>query len=83
MSIRKSYGRAIVLGYQAQRQFIGKRVCAPLSNDCKRRIELMPAERISLEAICRVMEIEPHGLPYFLNSKTPGSTPAPAGTGWP
>ena len=32
----------------------------PLSNDFKRRIELMLAKRISLETICHVMEIKAH-----------------------
>lgn len=38
-----------------------------LSKEYKRWIELMLIERISLEAICRVMEIKPHQLDTFMD----------------
>lgn len=53
----KSYGR----------QFVQMRTYTPLSNESKRRIELLLAERISLEAICRVMEIKPHQLYAYMD----------------
>jgi insertion element IS1 protein InsB len=43
------------------------RTYQPLSNECKRRIELLLAERISLEAICRVMEIGAHQLYTYMD----------------
>lgn len=50
---------------RCSRQFVTRRCHPPLSPECKRRIELLLVERISLEAICRVMEIKAHQLyPY-------------------
>lgn len=43
------------------------RTYTPLSNESKRRIELLLAERISLEAICRVMEIKPRQLYAYMD----------------
>ncbi len=43
------------------------RTYEPVSNVCKRRIELLLAERISLEAICRVMEIKAHQLYTYMD----------------
>ncbi|WPP51974.1 IS1/IS1595 family N-terminal zinc-binding domain-containing protein [Catalinimonas niigatensis] len=51
------YGKARLKCASCQRQFVQKRTYQPLSQECKRRVELMLAERISLEAICRIMEI--------------------------
>jgi len=39
----------------------------PLSADQKRRIELLLAERISLEGICRVLEIKAHQLYTYMD----------------
>jgi insertion element IS1 protein InsB len=49
------------------RQFVTQRTHAPLSDECKRRIELLLAERISLEGICRVLEIKPHQLYAYMD----------------
>ena len=61
------YAKARLRCKQCGRQFVEFRQHKPLSNECKRRIELMLAERISLEAICRVMEIKPHQLYAYLD----------------
>lgn len=61
------YGKARLKCKDCRRQFVDKRTYAPLSSECKRRIELMLAERLSLEAICRVMEIEPHRLYSYMD----------------
>jgi len=61
------YGKTRLKCRDCHRQFVEKRTYAPLSNECKRRIELMLAERLSLEAICRVMEIEPHRLYAYMD----------------
>ncbi len=47
------YGKARFKCRSCQRQFVQKRTYEPLSQECKRRVELMLAERISLEAIAR------------------------------
>jgi len=61
------YGKTRLKCKDCHRQFVEKRTYAPLSNECKRRIELLLAERLSLEAICRVMEIEPHRLYAYMD----------------
>lgn len=61
------YGKARLKCKDCYRQFVEKRTYAPLSSECKRRIELMLAERIALEAICRVMEIKPHQLYSYMD----------------
>lgn len=49
------------------RQFVFTRRHLPLSTDQKRRIELLLIERISLEGICRVLEIKPHQLYAYMD----------------
>lgn len=54
-----------------QRQFVAVRGHPPLSNECKRRIEVLLVERISLEGICpggepRGMEIKAHQRDAYL-----------------
>lgn len=61
------YGKARLKCKHCQRQFVQHRTYAPLSKECKRRIELLLAERIALAAICRVMEIEPHQLYNYMD----------------
>ena len=61
------YGKTRLKCKNCGRQFVEKRTHTPLSNECKRRVELMLAERLSLEAICRVMEIEPHRLYAYMD----------------
>ena len=61
------YGKTRLLCKRCGRQFVEFRHYEPLSNECKRRIELLLAERISLEAICRVMEIKPHQLYAYID----------------
>lgn len=61
------YGKARLLCKPCGRQFVEFRQYEPLSNECKRRIELLLAERISLEAICRVMEINAHQLYAYID----------------
>ena len=53
-------GKARLKCKRCQRQFVHKRTHAPLADECKRRVELMLAERISLEAICRAMGTKQH-----------------------
>ena len=60
------YGKTRLKCKDCRRQFVEKRTHAPLSSECKRRIELMLAERLSLEAICRVMEIRAHQLYAYM-----------------
>ncbi len=52
------YGKARHKCKSCQRQFVFERTHERLSDECKRRVELMLAERIWLDAICRVMEIK-------------------------
>lgn len=59
-------GKARLRCQGCRRQFVAVRCHAPLSGECKRRIELLLVERISLEAICRVMEIKAHQLYAYL-----------------
>lgn len=61
------YGKARLKCKRCGRQFVQMRTYPPLSNETKRRIELLLAERISLEAICRVMEIEAHQLYTYMD----------------
>ena len=61
------YGKARFKCKRCQRQFVHLRTYPPLSQECKRRIELLLAERISLEAICRVMEIKPYQLYSYMD----------------
>lgn len=61
------YRKARLKCTSCQRQFVQKRSYQPLSQECKRRVELMLAERISLEAICRVMEIKQHQLYGYMD----------------
>lgn len=61
------YGKARLKCKRCARQFVQMRTYQPLSNDSKRRIELLLAERISLEAIWRVIEIEAHQLYTYMD----------------
>ena len=66
------YGKARLKCKQCLRQFVATRQHPPLSNECKRRVELLLAERISLEGICpggepRVMELKPHQLYAYMD----------------
>lgn len=61
------YGKARLKCKPCQRQFVYALTYQPLSTECKRRIELLLAERICLEAICRVMEIKPHQLYAYID----------------
>lgn len=61
------YGKPRAKCKQCSRQFVFFRQQPRLSNDQKRRIELLLAERISLEGICRVMEIKPHQLYAYMD----------------
>lgn len=61
------YGKARHKCKTCQRQFVFERTHKPLSDECKRRVELMLAERISLAAICRVMEIKQHQLYAYMD----------------
>lgn len=61
------YGKARLKCKQCSRQFVTHRQHSPLSSECKRRIELLLAERISLEGICRVLEIKPHQLYTYMD----------------
>jgi transposase-like protein len=51
------YRKARLKCKNCQRQFVKSRTYPPLTQECKKRVELMLAERVSLEAICRIMEI--------------------------
>lgn len=61
------YGKARGKCKQCGRQFVFLRQHTPLSNEHKRRIELLLAERISLEGICRVLEIKAHQLYSYMD----------------
>lgn len=61
------YGKDRLKCKRCGRQFVQMRTYEPLSNECKRRIELRLAEPISLEAICRVLEIKPHQLYAYMD----------------
>lgn len=69
------YGKARLKCKQCARQFVTQRKHPPLSNECRRRIELLLAERISLEGICRALEIKPHQL-YTYMDELYGEVPA-------
>ena len=56
------YGKARNKCQDCQRQLVAVRHYPPLSSDQKRRIELLVAERFSLEEICRALEIKAHQL---------------------
>jgi insertion element IS1 protein InsB len=60
------YGKARGKCKDCLRQFVFKRKHRPLGPDQKRLIELLLLERISLEGICRVLEIRPHRLYGYL-----------------
>ncbi len=72
------YGKARLKCKQCGRQFVQMRTYQPVSNECKHRIELMLAERISLQGICRVMEVAAHQL-YTYMDELYGETPADLG----
>jgi hypothetical protein len=61
------YGKTRLKCKDCRRQFVDKRTHAPLSSECKCRVKLMLAQRISLEAMCRVMEIKPHRLYVYMD----------------
>lgn len=61
------YGKARRKCQACQRQFVAVRRHTPLNREQKRRIELLLAERISLEGICRVLEIKAHQLYRYLD----------------
>lgn len=64
---RTYYGKARKKCQHCQRQFVTMRQHPPLSTEQKRRIELLLAERISLEGICRVLEIKAHQLYRYMD----------------
>lgn len=64
---RTYYGKARAKCKKCGRQFVLVRQHPPLSNEQKRRIELLLAERISLEGICRVLEIKAHQLYAYMD----------------
>ena len=61
------YGKARGKCKQCGRQFVFVRQHPLLSTEQKRRIELLLAERISLEGICRVLEINAHQLYTYMD----------------
>lgn len=61
------YRKARLKCKNCQRQFVKSRTYPPLTQECKRRVELMLAERVSLEAICRIMEIKQHQLYNYMD----------------
>ena len=61
------YGKARLKCKPCRCQFVQVLTYQPLSKECKRRIELLLAERLSLEAIGRVMEIKAHQLYSYLD----------------
>lgn len=63
---RTYYGKARGKCKHCLRQFVFERRHRPLSPEQKRLIELLLLERISLEGICRVLEIRPHRLYRYL-----------------
>jgi transposase-like protein len=64
---RTYYGKARAKCKKCGRQFVLIRQHPPLSSEQKRRIELLLAERISLEGICRVPEIKAHQLYAYMD----------------
>jgi insertion element IS1 protein InsB len=69
---RTYYGKVRKKCQDCQRQFVVVRRHPPLSKEQKRRIELLLAERISLEGICpggepRALEIKAHQLYRYLD----------------
>ncbi len=60
------YAKARLKCKACSRQFVTHRTHPPLTNEAKRRIELLLAERISLEGICRVLEIKPYQLNSYM-----------------
>lgn len=62
-------GKARLKCKRCARQFVQMRTYPPLSTKSKRRIELRLAERISLHAICRVMEIDAHQLYTYMDER--------------
>lgn len=61
------HGKARLKCKRCGRQFGQLRTDVPLCNECKRRIELLLVERISLEAICRVKKVKAHQLYTYIN----------------
>lgn len=61
------YGKARMKCKACGRQFVTVRTYEPLADECKRRIDLLLAERISLEGICRVLEMKPHRLYAYMD----------------
>ncbi|MFD2574690.1 IS1 family transposase [Spirosoma soli] len=64
---RTYYGKPRGKCKHCQRQFVFMRCYQPLSAEQKRRIELLLAERVSLEGICRVMEVKAHQLYAYMD----------------
>ncbi len=64
---RTYYGKARAKCKKCGRQFVLVRQHAPLSNEQKRRIELLLADRISLEGISRVLDIKAHQLYAYMD----------------
>ena len=60
------YGKARMKCKACGRQFVTVRTYEPLSDECKRRIHLLLAERIS-EGICRVLDMKPHRLYAYMD----------------
>jgi len=60
------YGKARGKCKSCRKQFVFERQNRSLSPEQKRLIELLLLERISLEGICRVLEIRPHRLYRYL-----------------
>jgi insertion element IS1 protein InsB len=63
---RTYYGKARGKCKSCSRQFVFERQNSSLSGEQKRRIELLLLERISLEGICRALEIRPPQLYRYL-----------------
>ena len=61
------YGKARNKCPHCQRQYVVMRQYAPLSQEQKRRIELLLAKRICLEGIGRVLEIKAHQLYGYMD----------------
>ena len=61
------YGKARNKCQDCQRHFVAVRRYPPLSSEQKRRIELLLAQRISLEGICRALEMKAHQLYRYMD----------------
>jgi transposase-like protein len=64
---RTYYGKARNTCQDCQRPLVVVGRYPPLSNEQKRRIELLLAEGISLEGICRALEIKAHPLYGYMD----------------